>query len=311
MERDVIALNATEASMYELRSSEFFSTRPSATRNPPGAEVKPVGLQPGVTVSLVSFQREGQLQATAYNDQACVHFSCLSRGGVDVTFGSRAFRLEAGSLLTSYAPGEKFRLNLPGNYRNVELMVTPDALSTLVGSEYDRLGEDIGRGFCVHRSGNNRRACDAAARLARLMDEERSQHLLIHAAALEYLAWHLTAYRPDDDGDSLSLRERKLLMAARERLLLDLSDPPTIAELARETGLNQLKLKRGFKALFGYSVYALFQRERMDRARSLLQQNGVTETAMMLGYSNVSHFSAAFRKQFGVLPREARRGALD
>ncbi|MBK1664960.1 AraC family transcriptional regulator [Rhodospirillum rubrum] len=298
--------------MYELRSSEFFSDRPSAAGNPPGADVKPVDLQPGMMVSLVSFQGEKEFQATAVNDRSCVHFSCLFRGAVDVAFGCRGFRLETGNLLTSYAPGEKFCLNLPGNYQNVELMVTPDALSALAGSGYDRIGGDIFRGFCVYRNGNNRRACDAAARLARLMEGDRSQRLLIHAAALEFLAWHLDAYQSEDEGGApLSLRERKLLAVARERLLQDLSNPPTIAELARETGLNQLKLKRGFKALFGHSVYALFQRERMDRARVLLQQNKVTETAMMLGYSNVSHFSAAFRKQFGVLPREARRGALD
>lgn len=304
-------MNPSEGPMYELRSSEFFSEQPSAFKSPPGAEVKPVELQPGVTVSLVSFRGERELQATAHNDRACVHFSCLFRGPVDVAFGGQALRLEAGNLLTSFAPGQTFRLNLPKSYQNVELMVTPDALSTLAGSEYDRIASDICRGFCVHRHANNRRACDAATRLARLLDGDHPHRLLIHSAALEFLAWHLQAHRSEDESEALSARERKLLVAARERLLHDLAQPPTIAELARETGLNQLKLKRGFKVLFGHGVYALFQRERMDRARSLLQHHGVTETAMMLGYSNVSHFSAAFRKQFGVLPREARRGALD
>ncbi|HCF17349.1 MAG TPA: AraC family transcriptional regulator, partial [Rhodospirillum rubrum] len=64
--------------------------------------------------------------------------------------------------------------------------------------------------------------------------------LLIHAATLEFLAWHLASYRSAEDGEAVPLRERKLLLAARERLLQDLSAPPTIAELARETGLNQL-----------------------------------------------------------------------
>jgi AraC family transcriptional regulator len=72
-------------------------------------------------------------------------------------------------------------------------------------------------------------------------------------------------------------------------------------------GLNQLKLKRGFRSLFGMGVYSLFQRHRMERARELLSHHNVTETALMLGYSNISHFSAAFRKQFGVLPGEARK----
>jgi AraC family transcriptional regulator len=298
--------------LYELRSSEFFSDfSPATADRPPGIAVKPVDLLPGVSVSLVSFQNEAPVRIAACNDHACVHFSCLFDGPVDVAFGRDAFLLEAGNLLTSYAPGERFSLTLPGHYRNVELMITPDALSDLAGSDYDRIAADLCGGFCVYRNGHNRRACDAAARLARLIDDPTPRRLLIHAAALEFLAWHLGSYQSKETGGPISLRERKALLAARERLLQTLDAPPTIAELARETGLNQLKLKRGFKALFGDSIYALFQRERMDRARALLQQHGVTETAMRLGYSNVSHFSAAFRKQFGVLPREARRGALD
>lgn len=311
MERDGVVSNAGEGTVYELRSSQFFNDRGPAAPMPPGASVMPIELQPGVTVSLVSFPGDGNLQATAVNDHACVHFSCLFHGAVDVAFGCEAFRLERGTLLTSYAPGETFSLNFPGMSRNVEVTVTPEALADLAGQDYERIGGDIDRGFCIHRNGNNRRARDAAARLARLMGEEGTARLLVHAAALEFLAWHLNAYGSDKTGEVWPYRERKMLAAARERLLQDLANPPTIAELARETGLNQLKLKRGFKAVFGESIFALFQRERMDRARALLQQNGVTETAVTLGYSNVSHFSAAFRKQFGVLPREVRRGALD
>ncbi|WP_313387590.1 helix-turn-helix transcriptional regulator [Rhodospirillum rubrum] len=271
-------------------------------------EVKPVSLQTGMMVSLMSLP--SAFEATAYNDRPFIHFSCLFQGMVDVTFGGGAFRLEPGALLTSYAPEERFHLSFSGPYRTIELMVTPETLAALAGPQYDRIGDDIHRGFCVHHKANDRRVRDAAARLAWLMDEGQAPPLLIHAATLEFLAWHLASYRSAEDGEAVPLRERKLLLAARERLLQDLSAPPTIAELARETGLNQLKLKRGFKTVFGHSVYGLFQRERMDRARLLLQHHGVTETAMMLGYSNVSHFGAAFRKQFGILPREARRGAL-
>lgn len=296
--------------MYELRSSEFFRDRPAGADAPPGAEVRPFDLQPGVSVSLVSFQGGAEFAATAYNDHAYVHFSCISRGSVDIAFGGRAFHMETGSLLTSYAPGERFGLRLPGEYCNVELMVTPDALSGLAGDDYSRIGDEIRRGYCLHRNRNSR-ARDAAARLARLMEDSRPRRLLIHAAALEFLAWHLESYETDGEKTAMSARERRLLLAARERLLHDLAAPPTIAELARETGLNQLKLKRGFKTLFGMGVYALFQRERMDRARELLRRHGVTETAMMLGYSNVSHFGAAFRRRFGILPREIRRGDWD
>ncbi|MBB4268020.1 helix-turn-helix transcriptional regulator [Roseospira visakhapatnamensis] len=219
--------------------------------------------------------------------------------------------MTAGNLLTSYAPGEQFRMHLRPDHRNIEVLVTPEILAGLAGSDYERLKSALDRGFCVRGTGSGQRARDAAARLARLMDDEQPPRLLIHAATLEFLAWHLDSYKPLSEAEAVSARERMLLMAARERLLQDLSNPPTIADLARETGLNQLKLKRGFKAAFGHSVYALFQRERMDRARELLRRHGVAETAVILGYSNVSHFSTAFRKQFGVLPREARRGVLE
>jgi len=108
--------------------------------------------------------------------------------------------------------------------------------------------------------------------------------------------------------EQMGAREQRLLWQAREQLLSDLSRPPTIEQLARESGLNALKIKRGFKALFGTTVYGLFQRERMQRVWLLLQHRSVTETALMLGYSNISHFSATFRKQFGVLPSEIKRG---
>ncbi|SDE51230.1 helix-turn-helix transcriptional regulator [Rhodospira trueperi] len=296
--------------MHEFRSTDFFRD-PSASAARLGLDVKIVHLQPGLMVSLVASRADADIVAHAHNDHACVHCSCLLQGSIGVTFSGQDVRLNAGTLLTSYAPDEWFRMHLPRDHRNVEIMVTPEVLATLAGDDYDPIGDEVHRGFCMRGHGDGRRAQDAAARLARLIDDDRSPRLLLHAAALEFLAWHIETYRTADGCEAVSLRDRKRLMAARERLLRDLSNPPTIAELARETGLNQFKLKRGFKAVFGHSIYALFQRERMDRARELLQRHGVTETAMMMGYSNVSHFGAAFRKQFGVLPREARRGVLE
>jgi len=310
---DMVARAVKESGMHEIRSSDVIGAH-SSPATIPGLDVTLAHLQPGLMLSLTSSRGEGEVRAAAVMDTASIHCSCLFGGSVGVSFSGRDVRLNTGTLLMSYAPGERFAMHLPRDHRNVELMVTPETLSTLSGVDYDHRGSVPGHDFCVFGNACGRRARDAAARLARLMGDERSPRLLIHAAALEFLAWSLDAYQSGQSSateEACSIRDRKRLVVARERLLQDLSDPPTIAELARETGLNQLKLKRGFKAMFGHSVYALFQRERMDRARQLLQRHGVAETAMMVGYSNASHFSAAFRKQFGVLPREARRGVLE
>jgi AraC-like DNA-binding protein len=43
----------------------------------------------------------------------------------------------------------------------------------------------------------------------------------------------------------------------------------------------------------------------MQEARILLEktETNVSETAWQVGYVNVSHFSAAFKKRFGILPK--------
>lgn len=124
---------------------------------------------------------------------------------------------------------------------------------------------------------------------------------------MEYLAWNIIDGDISPKVNSIPLREQKLLLQARERLLLDLSNPPTIAELSREVGLNQLKLKTGFKIFFGNSIYAMFLEERMKQARQLLKTHNVMETALILGYSNVSHFSKAFKQHYAMTPGQYRK----
>jgi AraC family transcriptional regulator len=208
-----------------------------------------------------------------------------------------------------FAPGERISVQYSADYRHVELMVMPEVLSELVGDEFEQI-RDIERGFMIQAIRPANRSLDAAIRLAECVEQQNQHPLLLYAAVLEFLGWHLDGLNRDSEQNAIPLRERRCLLAARERLLEDLSAPPTIAELALDVGLNQLKLKQGFKSLFGMSIYSLFQRYRMERARELLYQHNVTETALMLGYSNISHFSTAFRKQFGMLPSKARKSIL-
>ena len=124
------------------------------------------------------------------------------------------------------------------------------------------------------------------------------------------LSWiSISAFQTCRGCDVLSPRVCRQLDGTKELLLQDLSDPPTIAKLARAVGMNECKLKICFKKRFGTTIYALFQEERMKKAKRLLQDYNVTETAMVLGYSNVSHFSTAFLKQFGCLPSRVRQFA--
>lgn len=84
--------------------------------------------------------------------------------------------------------------------------------------------------------------------------------------------------------------------------------PPTIDQLALEAAMSSAKLKKLFKEVYGTSIYAYYQKQRMNVARDMLLSGDFTvkEVGLQVGYSNLSNFAAAFRKEFKLLPSEAR-----
>jgi AraC-like DNA-binding protein len=80
--------------------------------------------------------------------------------------------------------------------------------------------------------------------------------------------------------------------------------PPPIQQLAKIASVSESKLKKDFKTLFKSPIYEYYQKVRMKAAREKLMTGefSVKEVAMELGYSNLSNFTVAFKKEFGVLP---------
>lgn len=91
---------------------------------------------------------------------------------------------------------------------------------------------------------------------------------------------------------------------ARTILIRNLDNPPTLLELARHVGVNDRKLKEGFRQIFGTTVFKYLHNHRMEQAKYLLleQKLTVAQAAHAVGYSHLSHFAAAFKKKFGMNP---------
>lgn len=100
---------------------------------------------------------------------------------------------------------------------------------------------------------------------------------------------------------------------ARDLLLQMLDHPPSLVGLARQVGINDHKLKIGFKEVFGTTVFEFIRQTRMEKARLLLEKGEVTvsEAALFVGYSNFSHFAKLFRKTFGFNPSEYRKNPIE
>ena len=93
---------------------------------------------------------------------------------------------------------------------------------------------------------------------------------------------------------------------AKEIIIAQMAEPPTLSELSEEIGLPLKKLKEGFKQIYGEPVYGFLLEYKMDYARKMLESGryNVNEVGHRVGYSTASHFISAFKKKYGTTPKK-------
>ena len=120
----------------------------------------------------------------------------------------------------------------------------------------------------------------------------------------------LSHYNLDSKKENLNLAGNDIekIKFAAQLIRENLDNPYTIVELARKVGVNQTKLKEGFKTVFGDTVFGYLQEIRMNNARHYLSDTSLSiqEISHLSGYQNVSNFSIAFKRIFGYPPTKLR-----
>lgn len=93
---------------------------------------------------------------------------------------------------------------------------------------------------------------------------------------------------------------------AKTIIISNLAEAPSLNDLAKMVGLNVKALKEGFKTLYGKPVITYLFHYRMEEAKRLLESgvNNVSEIAPLVGYSSSSHFITAFKRKYGVTPKQ-------
>lgn len=93
---------------------------------------------------------------------------------------------------------------------------------------------------------------------------------------------------------------------AKDIIIENMANPPSLEELSKQVGLNIKKLKMGFKEFYGTPVFTFLLNYKLDYSKKLLEENklNVSEIATQIGYSNSSHFIAAFKKRFDTTPKQ-------
>ena len=142
-------------------------------------------------------------------------------------------------------------------------------------------------------------------------DGLRRSYLQSKTAVLLLLALEQLISRPAEPQAGIPLRKYDLekLYEAREYLLHNIENPPTLKQLAHRVGLNEFKLKKGYKQLFGTTIFGDFNKVRMEEARHYLLETDKTiaDISLLAGYDDPPNFIRAFKHYSGTSPNRFRK----
>lgn len=218
------------------------------------------------------------------------------------------------------SPGGEFQGLAHTPTVEVDIHLEPERFQTLISDREDILPTELQRMLAGDEATpfSPIRPITPAMQLAlqQMLDcpyQGMIKQMYLESKSVEILALWLEQACAGDSSPPKSTTSRAKdldrIYQAKEILLQQLDNPPSLLALARQVGLNDCSLKRGFKQVYGTTVFGYLHQHRMEQARSLLldQRWSVTEVARKVGYKNLCAFSTAFRKSFGVSPKAMQR----
>jgi AraC-like DNA-binding protein len=283
--------------------------------------VKDVAVSPGLNLTAIDFNTNVPLQfQTAADVPATVEIGHTLSGAMD--YGMKGYRRRFGSNQgqshLTIARGEMdstITVPAPQHYRSVEFRCTPDSFD-----EYCRLMDCVLPKPLQRQLNQNRDSITSCisvlpksfSKLQRELADEafscRCSSLKLERLIMD-LTWCMIKHLNLGLGGTtprsfLDSRDIERIREARHILEKNLDNPPNLLELARMVGLNDNKLKSGFRQAFGSTVHGTLTDMRLKRARALLFDGGstVTEVALSVGYRNLGDFGIAFKKRYGISP---------
>jgi AraC-like DNA-binding protein len=215
-----------------------------------------------------------------------------------------------------HAPGAVVNVAMPsGLTRWVDLEITVEHFLELLREDLGQLQPDLRTSLraatpdaLFHRRGlmDSGMSC-LLERIASCPYQGRLRNLFLEGAALELLVAEVDRHAMLAPAPQVgSGREHKAVEQAKRLMRETYDSPLTMTSLARRVGVSESSLKRAFQRVCGTSVFAYYQARRLEQAREMLAsgRGSVTEIAFAVGYSSHSHFSRAFKRQFGYPPRQ-------
>lgn len=270
-------------------------------------------------------EAEGQPGAIMLQPGICILL--LLEGGLDAALDGTSFTVKArrgpvGRVWSLARPARLVRTVARGRYTRQIVLTAP--LSRFEDRSGERGRETMPVAFSRFLSGHlsmeewdpsPTAICCAEALLARGPDEGMLGELAAERDSLSLMHDGLSRFRPTEiRAVPRHLRSRDLMRAqtAREMILRSLDDGLHLPEIAQRTGMSVSTLQRVFRDCFGQTVMEFARIRRLEYARDLLAQGGVSvgEAAGRAGYSSPANFATAFHREFGYPPSHVKERAL-
>ena len=274
----------------------------------------------GLQFVIIDLHAARSLEITANQEEPMVGFGLVKEGTSVRTFRGRngltvEKTLNEGDNIAGAYHAKSTSIILSGGQRHrlVNLRMAMSCVPELIDGWEDHVSAPISRllppsgstGIAFQKKLSPVMSC-LAHQVLECPHKTAARRLFMEAKALELLACEIHEF--SDEGRTRSAlngsTEVERIHLARGILEREFTDPPTLLTLARRVGLNDFKLKRGFREVLGQTVFGYVRQLRMERARYLLEGGdlNVTEVALSVGYNSLSHFADAFKRSFGVLP---------
>lgn len=141
------------------------------------------------------------------------------------------------------------------------------------------------------------------------------KRMYLQAKVFELLAMHLDAIALESKQTHPHLKPETIgcLHHARDILTRQFENPPSLSALAQQVGVSERTLQRGFRELFDTTAFQYLQTLRMERAEQLLRSREmrVSDVAHAVGYIHLGHFTQAFKRRFGITPKQCQMGQVN
>ena len=266
-------------------------------------------------VSMVDFRCRAHVEPEGPEEPNSTHSIVLVRRGVfRRTLRRETFLADPNSiLLFNAAESSRFSHPLPGGDDCTILSLEPCRALELVARHAPRDAQDPARPF---RLGHGISSPGVARLHYELLARVRKRDTALALGdALAELAdrsvravYGTRAARPEAPSAGVRRRWRDLVEAASLAIHKRLDSPPSLGELASSLGCSPFHLSHVFRRTAGISLrrYAQQLRARIAADRLARGARDLTELALDLGYTDHSHFTNAFRREWGLPPSRFR-----